>query len=141
MEIGRSSQDPRLSVVPLRETRAAERRSESISTVSQTSSSSSTKSINIEEPVPNAIIIQPERARAAINNFRLEVILDSSVCAISGKGKFWAPSKRVGPGVEAKLISCHKYIGTHTRCLIATISPAGTTVKSCKMLGSEHGGE
>lgn len=102
MEIGKSSRDPRLSVAPLRKIQAAKRRSESISTASRTGSPSPEKSLNAEEPVPNAIIVQPERARAAIDTFRLNVIVHSSVCAISRKGKFWAPNtKTVGPGVAA----------------------------------------
>ncbi|KUI64046.1 hypothetical protein VM1G_10808 [Cytospora mali] len=101
MEIGESSQDPRLSVAPLRKIQAVKRRSESISTASPTASSSPAKSISAEEPIPNAILVQPEKARAAIENFRPNVIVHSSVCALSGKGKFWAPNKTVGPGVEA----------------------------------------
>ncbi|KUI73128.1 hypothetical protein VM1G_08899 [Cytospora mali] len=98
IEIGKQPQDNRLIIAPLR--RIAKRRSESISSVSRTTSSSPAKTINTEEPIPR-LIISLDQARSEIESFRSKVILRSTTCAISGKGKSWCASRMVGPGIKA----------------------------------------
>ncbi|KUI66840.1 hypothetical protein VM1G_02416 [Cytospora mali] len=93
-EIGKQSQDDRLSMVPLRKVATLKRRSTSASPVSQ--SPSPTKMSCLDEPIPR-VVISPDEARPFINDFRANVLANWCTCVISGKGESWFRSGIVGP--------------------------------------------
>lgn len=99
-EIGKQSQDDRLSMAPLRRITPLKRRSTSSSTASRAASPSPAKSYNLDEPIPR-VVIHPDVARPYIANFRSNVLANSSTCIITGMGKSWFNSGIVGPGIEA----------------------------------------
>ncbi|KUI74466.1 hypothetical protein VM1G_10187 [Cytospora mali] len=110
LEIGKQSQDERLSTAPLRRIAGLKRRSTSISSLSQSATSSPLRTSRDEpilsptrtsgdEPIPQTIIEQ-SYARSLINSFRSDTLANSSTCVITGKGKLWFDSGNAGPGIE-----------------------------------------